>query len=494
MRVAAAIALLACCACDHAPDPKAAANFVLEPVCKSQIAAHEAALPKAAPVRVAADNEERVRGLVLDRAGAQVRMRALSLEDLVNVGDAAVPVLAKMLTEKDHTDEEIVSILETLGAIDTPSSSDVLAAQTNSEKLRVPWIRAQAAFQLSKQSSNKVLPFLISQLKYETDGETVIWLAAALAKHANFAGLDGLRVLANQVANLQVQADAQSMIQKLADDAKFKDGEELWTAWNGADKEHRVPREEPSALLRREVWHRIANLAEFDLRIVDDARFALSHSAAWVVEPLTQALHDEVPHVRVHVTQCLERMGPRGQSACAELVKALDEPHVASSAAAALASVGCSDAVDALVMRTLAGNGPEMRDAAATALGKLDAQSAIPALRALLSPNEPLDLRQAAAQSLVSLGDDPAAARVLVECLTTPGADGGAAETALEGWLARRAQKGDDAAKQELDQWRKLAGDMSETPTAAQSIERQKKRGSFLVEKWPGETPLPMQR
>jgi HEAT repeat protein len=195
---------------------------------------------------------------------------------------------------------------------------------------------------------------------------------------------------------------------------------------------------------------------------------------------LTKALHDDGPHVRVHVTQCLERMGPRGQAACGELVRALDEPHMASSAAAALASVGCADAVEALVKHTLAGNAAEIRDASATALGQLGGQGAVPALRALLASTEPLDLRQAAAQSLVALGDDPAAAKVLVECLTTPGADPGAAETALEAWLMRREKGGDAAAKEELDRWRKLAGGTSETPTAAQSVERQKKRAAMM--------------
>lgn len=485
----ALVALTLCAGCDRAPATKAAASFAIEPVCKAQVAAHAAALPKAPEVKPPSDAEERVRGLVLDRAGAQGKMRALSLADLAGIGEPAVPVLAKMMAEKDHTDEELTSVLEALGAIDSPASADVLAALVNSEKNRVPWVRAQAAFQLSKQSADQVLPFLISQLKYETDGETVIWIAAVLAKHDNFAGLDGLRVLAGQPANPDVQRDAQAMLEKIAADAKFASGDELWNAWNGADEARRVPREEPSPRLRLEVWKRIANLAEFDLRIVDDARFALSHGAAWVVEPLTKALHDDVPHVRVHVCQCLERMGPRARAACTELVPALDEPSMGSSAAAALASVGCADAVDALVKHTAKGNAPEMRDAAAVALGKLGAQSAAPALRALLAPAEPLDLRQSAAQSLVSLGDDAAAAHVLLECLTTPGADPGAAETALEAWLTRRAGGGDAAAKQALDQWRKLAGDMRETPTAAQSLERQKQRAAFLKSNSPAMAP-----
>jgi hypothetical protein len=101
-------------------------------------------------------------------------------------------------------------------------------------------------------------------------------------------------------------------------------------------------------------------------------------------------------------------------------------------------------------------------------------------LRALMAATEPVDLRQSAAQALVSLGDDVSAAQVLVECLTAPGADPAAAETALEAWMSRRARGGDAAAERDLDRWRKLAGDTRETPTAARSVERQKQRAMLF--------------
>lgn len=473
-------ALFACCACGRAGEEAAAPAFATGPVCKTQLARAEGGLPKRETPSAAQDLEERVRGLVLDRASARGRMRELALEDIVALGVAAVPVLAGILSEESRSSEEQLSVLETLGAIDAPASAEALAAVVNPETVRVPWMRAQAAFQLSKQSSDVALAFLLSQLKYETDGETVIWIAAYLARHANFAGVDGLRVLSSTSSDPQVRADARAMLAQLVADAHCSDDEQLWRLWNSPDLERRLPREEPSPELRLEVWRRIAALAEFDLRLVDDARFALSHGAAWVVEPLSLALHDEQPHVRVHVTQCLERMGPRGQAACGELLLALDEGQMASSAAAALASVGCDQAVDALVLRTRAGNGPEMRAAASAALGRLATPRALPALRVLLSRDEPLDLRQVAAQSLLELGEEREATLVLLECLTAAGADCGAAEEALESWLVRRAGEGEQAQRELLDAWRALAGAEGETPTAAQSAQRRERRADML--------------
>lgn len=242
--LALSLALSVACSRDEARG--AGSGFATSPVCETQLARAEAAVPDAPVAEPPAELEEQVRGLVLSRAGAQGAMRAFALQDLVNIGPPAVPVLARILAESERTPEEILSVLEVLGAIDAPESARVLAAQVNLEQVRVPWIRAQAAFQLSGQSYDAVLPHLISQLKYETDGETVIWIAAALAEHANFAGLWGLRVLSGNGATEQIRADAQAMLAKIADDAGFPDGESLWEAWCGPDVEGRVPREEPS--------------------------------------------------------------------------------------------------------------------------------------------------------------------------------------------------------------------------------------------------------
>jgi hypothetical protein len=79
---------------------------------------------------------------------------------------------------------------------------------------------------------------------------------------------------------------------------------------------------EPSLRLRLDTWRWISQLSgeHFQLRGVDDARIVLSQLGSWATGPLTEALHDADVYVRVHVAQCIERMGPRGLAAGPELL------------------------------------------------------------------------------------------------------------------------------------------------------------------------------
>jgi HEAT repeat protein len=482
VKTALGLVALGCCACGRGSKPTAA--FPIQKVCATEIAKLEGELrAREAASEPPADLRARVRDLVIDRAHADARMRALELEDLRSIGEPAVRILDELFDEKGHDREVRLSALEALGAIDTESAADALVKRIDLEKVKEPWVRAQSAFQVSHLSTDHVLPRLLMQLKYETDGETVIWIAQALAQHRNYAGLEGLRVLSVRGATHDVQVQAQSMLAKIAEDTGFADGESLDTAWSSPDPHGRVPCAQPSLRLRLEMWRCIANLAEFDLRKVDDARFALSHSASWVVDLLVAALHEESPHSRVHVAQSLERMGGRAHAACSELVVALNDPSAAAGAAAALGAIGCTDAIGILEADTQPGNDPELRNAAAAALGRLGSPTAIPILRSLLEPNEPTDLRQTAAQSLVELVDGRSAVPLLIDCLTALGADAFAAEGALESWLARTAQSEGEvatAARAALSEWKAAAGDSSRTPTAEEALSRQRARAEVL--------------
>lgn len=475
------LALTACviaCACARESDATEP-SFVLRNVCRGEIDALARSIPARVVSKPDAELRERVLGLVPDLAHAQGKARSLALRDVGSIGSPAVPVLEELADDAKRDPNERAAALEALGAIDAPESADALAKRVDVQVFREPWVRARAAFELAKQSSDAWIPRLTAQLKYETDGETVVWMAAALAKHENYAGLDGLRVLSTRTATSEIGALAAATLAQVAKDAGFESGEALYAAWHGADVEHRVPAQSPSPALRLEIWKRIAALSEFDLRIVDDARFALVGSAAWVVEPLVAALHDENEYVRLHATQCLQRMGARASAACPELVKALDEPHVAPTVAAALGDVGCTAAIDDLIARTSAAHDPELRAAAAAALGRMDARSAMPALRALLVATEPIDLRQTAAESLLRLGDESASVALLAECLTRPGADGGAAESALEAWFAKRASIG-TTEKERFAAWTKLGAAIEGTPTLEQANARRKARAALV--------------
>jgi hypothetical protein len=467
-----------CAACSPKPDAKAV--FELRAVAKAHIAALEKdpATKTATLTEPAPEVRERVRGMVLDRANATNKMRALVLVDAKALGDAAVPVADAIVDEADRSGAEKLSAIETLGAIDTLASAEALLRRV--EKGAEPWIRAQAAFQLSNSHEDSILPRLLLRLKYEMDGDTVIWTAAALASRANYAGLDGLRVLAASGKTAEVRQSALDMLAQLAKDAGFPNGNALYDAWYGVTGDAQLPRREPSPRLQLDLWKRIETLAVYDLRQVDDSRFILVRIPSWSVGALIEALHEDDAHVRVHVAQCLARMNARATAACDALVSALDEPHMASTAASALGDIGCAGAFDALVARTLPKNDPEMRNAATAALGRLGSKNAIEPLTTLLGSKEPLDLRQTAAEALLTLDRAESALPLLSDCLTRPGADNAAAETAIESWLARRAPVNDAATIATLTRWREIAGPSTDTPPPEVAVAHRKARKELI--------------
>jgi hypothetical protein len=449
------VSLLVCCACSKPA-------FELRAV-------SQRALASVPEPQALAQPDPGVREQIAERAHLSGKLRALALADIAATPDAAIATADALLSDTAASDEAKRSALEVLGGIDTLASARALARRVDIQTSHAPWIRALAACEVGRLSSDVVVPELCAQLKYETDGETVIWIAALLAKHMNFSGLDGLRVLATSGSTPELREHARSMLAQVAADAGFADADALYAAWNSADPEHKVPREEPSPELRAEIWRRVSALGVFDLKLVDDARFVLSRSPWWVVDVLVEALHEEAPHLRTCVAQSLERMGARASGACPALVQALDEPRLAPAAASALAAIGCRDALEPLVRCTQAGHEAELRHAAARAQ--------------LLEQADTPDLRQTAAESLVGLGQGALGAPLLVECLTRPGADHDAAEAALERWLAL------DARKDLLESWRALAGDPNATPSFSQVAERHAARAALLREHLPALRP-----
>lgn len=486
MRRIACALVLGLCACDRAPAPAApktaaaSSSFALRSVFQAEI--ERLAQPSNAPAALDAETKERLRGVVAEAAHAQGKAHALALRDGAEIGAAAVPLLEALVDDVKGDERERLAALEVLGAIDAPESADALAKRIDLQVAREPWVRAQAAYQLTFQSSDHWLPRVLAQLKYETDGSTVIWIAAALARHANYAGVEGLRVLSTSSKDERVRADAAATWARLAQEASFASPEALYAAWFGDDPAHALPRREPSERLRLEMWRCVARLGEFDLRLVDDARFSLSRSSDWIVALLVNALHEKDDHVRLHVVQCLERMGSRARGACTDLALALDEPHIAANVANALGEIGCRDALTALIACTSPDRALELRGAAAGALARIERPArpeTLAALRRLLDPAEPVDLRQAAAQALLSLDGDLVAAAFVVECLTSASADGAAAENSLQAWLEQRATTSAAGTSEDLHAWRELPAARIESPTLEQVRARLRERSTL---------------
>ncbi|MBK7876057.1 MAG: HEAT repeat domain-containing protein [Planctomycetes bacterium] len=466
------------CAREVPAPARTAPTFALRKVCRDEVAKLEALVPKRADPAPDKALDDRVLGLVVDATTSQGKVRGMALREAAELGPAAVPALVKVIDDAKRDVNERRTAVEMLGGIDAPAAADAFVARMDIRFQHEPWLRAHAAFALERQTSDAWVPLVVPLLEYETDAETVLWLASALAKHGNYAGLAGLEVLAQRGAAEQRERAA-ALAASIATDAGFPDAETLRRAWSGTEGAPPLPPREVSPALRLAQWKAIATLGEFNLRLVDDARYALVNGGPSTVEPLVLALREEDEHVRLHVLQCLERIGPRAKSACAELRALLDEPRTAPGAALALGGVRCTDALPALVACAAKGRAPELRAAAATALGRLGVQDALPTLQRLLDAAEPMDLRQTAAEALLALGDDARAIALLVEALRSRAADQDAAESALETWLAKRAESGDATAKERLDAWRTAGSAITGIPSVEQVESRRAARAEL---------------
>jgi len=454
-------------------------TFELRSVAKPALAAAEAKALRAVPTAVVADVEaiEAVLGAL---GSPDARMQRLALADARALGDGGVGALAQVLADAEAPAARRNAAAEALGAIATPSAVDALALRMESD--RQPWVRAQCAWRIQSAGLDEAVVRLVLRLKYETDGATVVWIANALASLGNFAGLDGLRVVRDTSPDADARTQAADRLAAIAGERGFESGDALYVAWATGDSEDRIRAQQPSDALRREAWDRIVRLGEFDLRRVDDARFVLARLEPWIVPHLADALADTDVYTRVHTAQVLERRGPRARAAVPTLIAALADPRLGPQAAVALGAIGDRSATPAIEGLLRDGRDLERRTAAARALATLGGPTSIELLASTAKPAEPLDLRQASAGALVALGEGDAWAPFLLECLTSPSADVGAAENALGAWFAVEMKAGSAPWPELAERWRALEPAPGSVPDAAEVARRRAERAAIVRE------------
>jgi HEAT repeat protein len=456
--------LAAALACERASVPRPTREF--GPVARERVAALEARVAtEAKPADAPPDLAERIEGLLDTASASDERLARAARDELATLGSAAAPLLGAALAEDDLRAEVRAAAAEALARIDTPESAEALLLRLERARREVDpeaWMRAHCAWRLGETAQDWVVPRLILCLRYETDHEAVVWLAGALARFGNLAGLEGLAVVARTSPRAEHASLAAEKLRAIALERGFDDSNSLRAVWDAGDPEHRLGAAPFSARHELEVWRIIAGFSEWQLRGVDDGRFVLSRAhprcAAWLAE----ALSDENRYVRVHAAQCLERMGPRARSTGPALTAALDDPEIACEAAAALGAIDYTPGETALIARLDPRTAYELRVAAARALGTLGRTSSVAALAPVaVREAEPLDLRVAAACALIRC--DPtraprAALELALEHLTSGAVEPAAPEAALESWLAARAAS-ETAARAALDAWRAVAAD-----------------------------------
>lgn len=467
---------------------EAVAPFEIRPVREARIAELEAAIgapENSASAESAGDTTDQVQELLRMFANSDETFREIALDDLKKLGASAVPTLASTLAQTGRESGERIAAITGLAAIDTPAAADALMGQvTNAQET---WVRSHCAWHLGSTTQDHIVPPLTLRLKYETDHETVVWIARTLGQFGNFSGLKGLFGIRDNGPTPAVRQQAQTVLSELAEGAGFASEVELWDAWHALDPEAQPKTPEPSDRHLLALWREVSDLSgeHFQLRGVDDARIILSNGAGFVAGLLAEALHDEDVYVRVHVAQCLERMGARASaSAGPTLLAALGDPGVAADAAAALGAIGFPEAVPVLIERAKSPKSSfELRVAAVRALGNLGLAEAVPVLQERLNAAaDPLDLRQSAAQALVTCGQYDEAVPFLLGILkqSLPGGDVGGAEQSLQRWLERESAGGDVLAKELLRGWKEHAGPPAQIPTPADVAARRAARVELL--------------
>lgn len=433
-------------------------------------------------------------------SGSDVRTRELTLTDVQRAGPTLVPAFVAVVGQAKQAPERAAAAIAVLGAWADPVAREALCQAL--ETHAVPWVRARCAFELGRLREVSLLPRLLLRLKYEVDGEAVLWLADALAQQGSLAGVEGLLVLAGRTDDAWLSETARAKADELAlrHGAPFG-GELLRLHANGLIPEPGAQAQECAA------WHLIQRLALFDLRQVDDARFVLVRMPDYVVPLLERALRDENRYVRLHAAQCLERRTARNRAAHAGLAQAVLDPSIGGVAAAALGASGLASAGAPLVAALRTTTAHELQVACLSGLERLlvspplEAPTAAAArgatvvqripqaawsteleqlygLEALCQPRAlgstaqahleaqahvdvPLDVRQAAAQCLLALDavtrdQGRSVWSFLCDLAVRTDADPDAALRALKGALERRAERDDAEAQAALAQWQAL--------------------------------------
>lgn len=285
-------------------------------------------------------------------------------------------------------------------------------------------VRSQCAFQLGERGRVAAIPILLVRVRQdEKDGEVMAWLIDALSKLGCLGALDRL------VPLFDVEASA-ARAGALAIDVLKRAGRDpgegagwaqlamaitaLHDEWRrsgvapGASAAAGAPAGVPSLdeldpLLRARLAQCVVDLADQNLRPVDNARWVFSRIGRRGLPFVAEILHADHEYVRrygVEIAGELRRSaGPIGDAVAALLA----DPFTGALATRALGGVAHPAALPHLLAR-LRHQDPDVRVGAASGLGLLGDPAAFDALRARLDdPQETVDVKVHAAWSLAVL-------------------------------------------------------------------------------------------
>ncbi|MFY9345080.1 MAG: HEAT repeat domain-containing protein, partial [Planctomycetota bacterium] len=255
-------------------------------------------------------------------------------------------------------------------------------------------VRRRAAW-LAGQSGQVVLQVaLVLRLKYESDPETVVWIADALARLGNDLGLSWLDAAIGTAATAQAAGTAaiealrarQVVLPEQPSWAEMRQRlQEQGAAWRDRGVSTLAGIVPPPAALHepRFAAHLVVTEGTL-LRPIDEARFVLTRTGVLPVPLLARTLAASEPYLRTMALQVLAELGPAGRAATPAVLPLLGDPLTNSYAVRALGEIGAHDALPYL-RPLLAAADSELRAASAQALGVLGDAASRDALRARLA-------------------------------------------------------------------------------------------------------------
>lgn len=286
-------------------------------------------------------------------------------------------------------------------------------------------VRARAAWLIGRSGQALGVFPLLFRLKYENDPQAVLWLAEALHRLGNHAGLPwidgamGVEATANDAGQIAIGIckDCGIAVPEQPTWAQLQAAmRELHQTWRrtGVVANNQTAAPPADAVAARVAAH-LATTQGTLLRPVDEAKWVLTRGGLQIVPHLEPALTAEEPYLRTMVLLVAAELGHTAASLAASMLPLLGEPLTAPYALRALGEIGATQYADHLVAR-LGVVDTEVRAAAAGALGVLGHAAATPQLLALLTDEqEILDVRVQAAFALALLGSDPRGAAFLQE-------------------------------------------------------------------------------
>ncbi|MCP5023074.1 MAG: HEAT repeat domain-containing protein [bacterium] len=464
-------------------------TIALKGVLQSKLDRYRASDPRAVPLPADLQDADMgmVQGLLSSLGGSNPRYADLAQQDLKALGLPGLRPLIRCLknarTSLGDTTRQRWFIARTLGSIEHPMAA--LTLLELAKKDPNAQVRSMAIFQLGETPLNPdwVLPHLCLRLKYEKDSECHRLMGQVLAGHQNYSFLRAWFELSRS-PDPSESAPIFEALQALEEETG-QTAADLAKAW-GQPGSQTPP---PSDALLHEVWQFVSELSgeHFQLRGVDDARFALSDLGPWLATELAPALADTDVYVRLHVGQVLERLGPRAVSAVPALIAALKDPDLGPQASTSLAAIDDLRALEPLLLAASDKSPLDLRSSAVRALGKTTWPESADTLRTVLSDSQ--DPGQEGLEPLAHaalLQVDPSAETfdALLRLLTEPLAANGTAELAFSDALLRQT-RGEDPGDQALADWncwKEMGAAFGSRPSAKGLGLRRESRSTWLQE------------